>query len=71
VAAPAAGAAKRDAFLGAPLHVRGWHSSGECGLADRDQQVMPYLSGEHVILLLEPGQLGFQVTYSLLEAAHL
>jgi hypothetical protein len=32
---------------------------------------MPYLSGEHVILFLKPGKLGFQVTYSLLEAAHL
>jgi hypothetical protein len=51
--------------------VRGLRSSGERGLADRDQQVMPYLSGKHVILFLEPRQLGFQVTYSLLEAAHL
>jgi hypothetical protein len=28
-------------------------------------------SGEHVVFLLEPGKLGFQVTYSLLKAAHL
>jgi hypothetical protein len=27
--------------------------------------------GEHVILLLEPLKLGFQVPYSLLKAAHL
>jgi hypothetical protein len=32
---------------------------------------MPYLSGEYVVLVLKPRQLGFQVTYSLLEAAHL
>ena len=26
---------------------------------------------EHIILILEPGKLGFQVTYSLLQATHL
>jgi len=26
---------------------------------------------EHIILVLEPCKLGFQVTYSLLQAAHL
>src|ERR1700733_311902 len=46
-------------------------SLGERRLADRDQQVMPHLSGEHVVLVLKPGKLGFQVTYSLLQAAHL
>ena len=32
---------------------------------------MPHLSGEHVILVLKPSKLSLQVTYSLLEAAHL
>ena len=32
---------------------------------------MPHLSGEHVVLVLKPSKLGFQVTYSLLQAAHL
>jgi flagella basal body P-ring formation protein FlgA len=27
--------------------------------------------GKRVVLVLEPGKLGFQVTYSLLETAHL
>jgi hypothetical protein len=47
-------------------------SSDERGLAFRDQHV---LVGSHnrkrVIRLLEPNKLGFQVAYSLLEAAHL
>jgi hypothetical protein len=28
-------------------------------------------SDEHIVLVLKPGKLGFQVAYSLLEAAHL
>ena len=45
--------------------------SGERGLADRDQQVVVNFSGQYVIFLLKPGQLGFQVAYSALKAAHL
>jgi len=44
---------------------------GERGLANRNQQVMPHFSSKHVVLLLEPSHRGFQVTYSLLQAAHL
>jgi hypothetical protein len=32
---------------------------------------MPYFRSKGVILVLEPDQLSFQVTYSLLKAAHL
>jgi hypothetical protein len=45
--------------------------SGKRGLADADQQVVSYLGGEHVVLLVQPGKLGLEVTYSLLKAAHL
>jgi hypothetical protein len=42
------------------------------GLAFRDQHVLVgCLNRKRVILLLEPNKLGFQVAYSLLEAAHL
>src|SRR5438094_8351266 len=70
--------AERDAGIWRPSAVAAaasqlcpWRSLGERGLADRDQQVMPHLGGEHVILVLKPDKLGFQVTYSLLQAAHL
>ena len=46
--------------------------SGERGLAIRYQHVrVGSLYRERVVLFLEPNKLGFQVTYSLLEAAHL
>jgi len=32
---------------------------------------MPYLSGKHIVLLMQPGKLGFEIAYSLLQAAHL
>jgi len=51
------------------VHLR---SSDERGLAFRDQHVLVgRLNRKRVILLLEPNKLGFQVAYSLLEAAHL
>jgi hypothetical protein len=47
-------------------------SSDERGLAFRDQHVLVgSLNRKRVIRLLEPNKLGFQVAYSLLEAAHL
>jgi len=47
-------------------------SSAVRGLAIRHQHVLvATLNRERVILFLKPYQLGFQVTYSLLEAAHL
>ena len=46
--------------------------SGERGLAIRYQHVrVGSLYRERIVLFLEPDKLGFQVTYSLLEAAHL
>jgi hypothetical protein len=46
--------------------------SGERGFAVRNQHVrVGRLYAECVILFLEPDKLGFQVPYSLLEAAHL
>lgn len=46
-------------------------SSGERWLANRDQQVLPYLRGKHIVLFVQPGKLGFEIAYSLLQAAHL
>ena len=60
--------------MGAPASTAArWPRShlGERGLTNRDQQLMPHLSGKYVILVLEPGKLGLQVAYSLLQAAHL
>jgi hypothetical protein len=47
--------------------------SGERWLAIRYQQVLMLvrLQRKRVVLFLQPDKLGFQVTYSLLEAAHL
>jgi hypothetical protein len=46
--------------------------SGERGFAVRHQHVLvSSLYRERVVLFLEPDKLGFQVPYSLLEAAHL
>ena len=46
--------------------------SGERWFAIRDQHVrVGSLYRERVVLFLEPDELGFQVPYSLLEAAHL
>jgi len=46
--------------------------SGERGFAVRDQHVRTgSLYRERLVLFLEPDKLGFQVPYSLLEAAHL
>jgi hypothetical protein len=46
--------------------------SGERGLAFRHQHVLVRrVYRQRVVLFLEPNQLGFQVTYSLLETAHL
>jgi len=44
---------------------------GKRRLADRDQHVMAYFSGEYVVYFLQPGKLGFQVLHSLLKATHL
>jgi hypothetical protein len=47
-------------------------SSDERRLAIRNQHVLvASLNRERVILFLKPHKLGFQVAYSLLEAAHL
>jgi hypothetical protein len=47
-------------------------SSDVRGLAIRNQHVLVAgLNRERVILFLKPYKLGFQVAYSLLEAAHL
>src|SRR5579875_889963 len=55
----------------APLRLAASRSSGERWLADRDEQVLADLGGEHIVLLVQPGKLGLKVTYSLLKAAHL
>jgi hypothetical protein len=44
---------------------------GERRLADWNQQVVADRSDKHNVLVLKPGKLGFQVAYSLLQAAHL
>jgi hypothetical protein len=70
--------AKRDATA-APLFVRDRlgneisGGSGECGLPfmTGNEQLVAGLSREHIVLLVQPGQLSFQVTHSPLEAAHL
>jgi hypothetical protein len=46
-------------------------SLGERRLANRDQQVLAYLRGKHIVLFMQPGKLGFEIAYSLLQAAHL
>ena len=47
-------------------------SSDERRLAIRDQHVLvACLNCERVVLFLKPHKLGFQIAYSLLEAAHL
>jgi len=67
---------KRGATPGAPdsslsFFLAG-QRSGERGFAVRDQHVrVGSLYRERVVLFLEPDKLGFQVPYSLLEAAHL
>jgi hypothetical protein len=50
-----------------------WSESGERGLAVQNQHVILVTdtSSKHVVLFLEPGKLGFQVTNALLQAAHL
>jgi hypothetical protein len=47
--------------------------SGECGLpfVASNEQFVASLGREHVVLLVQPGELSFQVTHSPLEAAHL
>jgi hypothetical protein len=37
----------------------------------RYEQFLAGLRSERVVLLLEPNELGFEITYSLLEATHL
>jgi hypothetical protein len=37
----------------------------------RYKQILASLRSERVVLFLKPDKLGFQVTYTLLEAAHL
>jgi hypothetical protein len=46
--------------------------SGECwfALAGGHEQAVASLRREHVVLLLEPGELGLKVTNPPLEAAH-
>jgi hypothetical protein len=66
---------KRGAATGAPdssfLFPRG-QRSGERRFAVRYQHVrVGSLDRERFVLFLEPNKLGFQVPYSLLEAAHL
>jgi hypothetical protein len=70
---------KRGAAIGAPgsslsfsrSFSRG-QRSGERGFAVRYQHVLVgCLYVERFVLFLEPDKLGFQVSYSLLEAAHL
>jgi hypothetical protein len=68
------GQPKRDAEKRAPhgvLFLSLSALSGERWLAHRDQQVIADGSHEDIVLILEPGKLGFQVTYSLLQTAHL
>jgi hypothetical protein len=46
--------------------------SGERGFAVPSQQILVcHLGSEHVVLLLEPSELGFQIPNTLLEATHL
>jgi hypothetical protein len=45
--------------------------SGQSRFANRDKQLMPDFSGQRVVLLLEPVQRCFEITNSLLKAAHL
>jgi hypothetical protein len=56
-------------------HVRcaGCGASGKrrFALPFSNKQFLAYLSGQRIILVLEPHQRGFQVTHSLLQAAHL
>jgi hypothetical protein len=54
-----------------PVVAASRRSSGERGLADRDQHVVADFSGEHVIDLLKPSELGLQVMHALLKSAHL
>jgi hypothetical protein len=54
-----------------PFAAASRRSSGKRRLANRKHQVMPYLSGKHIVLLMQPGKLGFEIAYSLLQAAHL
>jgi hypothetical protein len=66
---------KRGAAIDAPgssLSFSCGLRSGERGFAVRYQHVrVGRLYVERVVLFLEPDKLGFQVSYSLLEAAHL
>jgi hypothetical protein len=57
---------------GAPLRVAASRrSSGKRGLADRKHHVVPHLRRQYVVLLVQPSKLGFEIAYSLLQAAHL
>jgi hypothetical protein len=57
---------------GSPLSFSRGQRSGERRFAVRYQQVrVGRLYVQRVVLFLEPDKLGFQVPYSLLEAAHL
>jgi hypothetical protein len=66
---------KRGAAIGAPdssFSVSRGSRSGERGFAVSYQHVRTgCLYRERFVLFLEPDKLGFQVPYSLLEAAHL
>ena len=68
-----AGTPERDAWNQASLRyvAASRRSLGERRLADRNQQVMLRLRGKHVVLLVQPRKLGFEIAYSLLQAAHL
>jgi hypothetical protein len=65
------GKPKRDATSVPQLSVGPCIPSGECRFADWSQQVVADGSDKHIVLVLEPGKLGLQVAYSLLQAAHL
>jgi hypothetical protein len=45
--------------------------SGQSRFANGNQQLVPSFSGQRVVLLLEPVQRCFEITHSLLKAAHL
>jgi hypothetical protein len=66
---------KRGAGTGAPYSSLPFcrvQRSGERRFAVRDQHVLVgRLYRQRFVLFLEPDKLGFQVPYSLLEAAHL
>jgi hypothetical protein len=71
--AQAGSATKKGRRIAAPLdRPRQIGRSGERGFAFTAsyEKLVADLCGEHVFLLLEPGQFGLQVTHTPLQAAH-